>query len=103
MGPCYNALIPAIGLVVYDYLLNVPSEVKYVWQRKLNVASILLIIVRYTTLFQVATFSPSLVPWYNVTQWKANSVSNLRKVASVSRLVLTSLEDACTFTCSNSV
>ncbi len=41
-----------IGLVVYDFVLTIPSEIKYIWQRKLSVGTLLLIVVRYTTLLR---------------------------------------------------
>ncbi|KAJ3480319.1 hypothetical protein NLI96_g8436 [Meripilus lineatus] len=46
-----------IGLAIYDYLLTFSQEVKCVWKRKLDLPSILTILVRYTTVAQVMVLS----------------------------------------------
>lgn len=44
------------GVVLYDYLITFSSEVRCIWQRKLDVGTALLFIVRYTSLFEAPTY-----------------------------------------------
>ncbi|KAL4243441.1 hypothetical protein ABKN59_001179 [Abortiporus biennis] len=42
--------VAAGGLLLYDYLLTLDEEIKYVWKRKKTGISILFILNRYTSL-----------------------------------------------------
>ena len=45
--------IPHLGVASYDFLVTFPSEIRCIWQRKFDVATFLLFVVRYATLFDV--------------------------------------------------
>ena len=55
-----SKLFSGLGIVFYDYVVTFPNEIQCIWRRKLNVATSLLLVIRYTTLLGVslwATFS----------------------------------------------
>ncbi len=48
-------------LVIYDFLLTIPSEIKYIWQRNFGLGTLLLAIIRYTILLRAILWIPSII------------------------------------------
>lgn len=67
---------PGSALFLYDYLLTLPREVRYIWHAAPSTASALLVVNRYGTLLYRLLKLSQAVSWFGYTPATADFVSD---------------------------
>ena len=67
--------VSSIALLLYDYLINLPSEVRCIWKRKLSAATVLYLINRYGILiYKGVTATIQMWSFPSATETQADDV-----------------------------